>query len=177
MHKAIYQERPPEQRMMFIRDTCDKIEDFTYEKSYTNQDVEVFCDRLSKIMIDLKQMETELARIKKEHTEKIKPLKAEISDLLNSIKFRSKMVKEKVYIFIDYEKNEVGYYSAEGILVHRRQLKIDEHQRSIMSAARTAAFEDEDDDDDDIGDDDSDDVMSRADVVFDDVEILKEQRW
>ena len=47
------------------------------------------------------------------------------------------MVTEQVYIFIDHERNEVGYYSGVGILVHKRMLKIDEHQRSIMGSMRT----------------------------------------
>lgn len=150
MQKAIFQEKKPEERAMFLRDTCDKIEDFSYEKSYTNQDVELFCDRLSKIMIDVRQMESELARLKKEYAEKMKPMKIELSELLNNIKFRSQMVKEKVYIFIDYEKNQVGYYTAEGILVYKRQLKIDEHQRSIMGATRSFTPDDDDDEDEEL---------------------------
>jgi len=137
MQKEIYQSKPEEDRQVFLRDTCDKIENFSYEKSYTNQDVELFCDRLSKIMIDVRQMEVELTKLKKEFAEKQKPLKIEVSDLLNKIKFRSEMVTEQVYIFIDHERNEVGYYTSAGILVHKRMLKIDEHQRSIMGSMRS----------------------------------------
>lgn len=143
MQNSVYQEKSPEERKIFLRDTCDKIENFSFEKSYTNQDVEVFCDRLSKIMIDVRQMETELSKIKKEYAEKLKPMKIELTELLNNIKFRSQMVTEQVYIFIDFEKNEVGYYTGEGILVHKRMLRIDEHQRSIMSSMRSEYNNDE----------------------------------
>lgn len=136
MQQTIFQDKSPEERKLFLRDTCDKIEHFSFEKSYTNQDVEVFCDKVSKIMIEIRQMETELSKVRKEFSEKLKPLKIELTELLNNIKFRSKMVSEMVYIFIDHEHNQVGYYTAEGILVHKRMLKIDEHQRSIMSSAR-----------------------------------------
>jgi hypothetical protein len=67
----------------------------------------------------------------------MKPSKKELSELLNKIKFRSEMVTEQVYIFIDHERNEVGYYTGTGVLVHKRMLKIDEHQRSIMGSMRT----------------------------------------
>lgn len=137
MQKEIYQEKTADDRKVYLRDTCDKIENFSYEKSYTNQDVELFCDRLSKIMIEVQQLEVELSRVKKEFTDKMKPSKKELSELLNKIKFRSEMVTEQVYIFIDHERNEVGYYSGAGILVHKRMLKIDEHQRSIMGSMRT----------------------------------------
>ena len=137
MQREISQEKPPEERKIYLRDTCDKIENFSYEKSYTNQDVELFCDRLSKIMIEVQQAEVELSRLKKEFTDKMKPSKKELSELLNKIKFRSEMVTEQVYIFIDHERNEVGYYTGTGVLVHKRMLKIDEHQRSIMGSMRT----------------------------------------
>ena len=137
MQREIFQEKTPEDRKVYLRDTCDKIENFSYEKSYTNQDVELFCDRLSKIMIEVQQAEVELSRLKKEFTDKMKPSKKELSELLNKIKFRSEMVTEQVYIFIDHERNEVGYYTGTGVLVHKRMLKIDEHQRSIMGSMRT----------------------------------------
>lgn len=166
MQKSIFQDKSPEERIIYLRDTCDKLEDFTYEKSYTNQDVELFCERLSKIMIDVRQMETELSKIKKEHAEKMKPLKIELSELLNNIKFRSKMVKEKVYIFIDHEKNQVGYYTSEGILVYTRMLKIDEHQRSIMSSARNFDPDEDEDENDEKDEDDEDDENDPEDAVF-----------
>jgi hypothetical protein len=137
MQREIFQEKTPEDRKVYLRDTCDKIENFSYEKSYTNQDVELFCDRLSKIMIEVQQAEVELSRLKKEFTDKMKPSKKELSELLNKIKFRSEMVTEQVYIFIDHERNEVGYYTGTGVLVHERMLKINEHQRSIMGSMRT----------------------------------------
>jgi hypothetical protein len=136
MQSEMYPDKDPEERKTLLRDTCDKMENFSYEKSFTNQDVELFCDRLSKIMIEVKQMEIELAKVKKEFSDKMKPFKVELSELLNKIKFRSVMVTEPVYIFIDYDKNKVGYYTGEGVLVNSRRLRIDEHQRSIMSAAR-----------------------------------------
>jgi len=150
MQKEMFQEKVPEERVTFLRDTCDKVEDFTYERAYTNQDVEAFCDRLSKIMIEVRQMESELTAVKKEFAEKMKPMKTELSELLNNIKFRSQMVKEKVYIFIDHEKNQVGYYNAEGMLVHRRMLKIDEHQRSILGSIRREEYEEEEEETEDV---------------------------
>jgi len=138
MEGSIFQNVHPEERLNHIISSCDKIEDFTFEKAFTNQDIEGFCDRLSQIMISLKSLEAELSRVKKEYNEKSKLLKVEVSELLNNIKFRSKMVKDKVYIFLDHEKNQVGYYSADGTLVHKRSLRIDEFQKSIMEDMRNS---------------------------------------
>jgi hypothetical protein len=172
MQKEIYQEKTADDRKVYLRDTCDKIENFSYEKSYTNQDVELFCDRLSKIMIEVQQLEVELSRVKKEFTDKMKPSKKELSDLLNKIKFRSEMVTEQVYIFIDHERNEVGYYAGTGILVHKRMLKIDEHQRSIMGSMRTRqeVMDEDERDPDMVEEDDDDDNIVDIEAEFAEVE-------
>jgi len=136
MKQQMFNDKSPEDRIVILRDTCDKAEVFKYEKAYTNQDVEMFRERLSEIMIEIGKIESELAKVKKIYSDKMKPLKKEINELLSNIEFRSQAVEEQVYIFIDHEANQVGYYNSEGLLVHTRMLKIDEHQRSIIGASR-----------------------------------------
>lgn len=136
MREFMFDDKPLEDREMMLRDTCDKVEQFSYEKAFTNQDVILFQEELSGIMIQMSQIEDELAAVKKGFTVKMKPLKLQIKELLENIRFRSRMVEEQAYIFIDHEENKVGYYTAAGNLIHTRMLKIDEHQRSIMSEAR-----------------------------------------
>ena len=136
MQQEMYTDKDPKDRETFLQDTCDKVENFSYEKSFTNSDVLLFQERVSEIMIEINKLELDLAKIKKEYTEKLKPLKLEVKELLNNINFRSQTVTEQVYIFLDHENNKVGYYNAEGLLVHTRMLKIDERQRSIMSGIR-----------------------------------------
>lgn len=136
MRQEMFDDKSPEDREIMLRDTCDKVERFSYEKAYTNQDVDLFREQLSDIMIKLSKIDHELAAVKKEFGVKTKPLRAEVKQLLENINFRSQTVDEQVYIYIDHEDNQVGYYNATGMLVHTRQLKIDEHQRSIMGASR-----------------------------------------
>ena len=138
---SMFQDKAPDDRRVILRDTCDKVENFTYEKSYTNQDVEVFMEKLSEVMIDISQIEGELIKIKKDYSIRLKPLKTDLKELIENIKFRSRMVEEQAFIFRDHDKNTVGYYSEEGLLIHSRPLKIDEHQRSIMSNMREEVIE------------------------------------
>ena len=131
MQQEMYADKDREDKIVMLGDTCDKVENFNYEKAFTNQDVVLFQERLSVIMIEISKIENELAKVKKVFTEQMKPLKIEVKELLNNINFRSQTVEEEVYIFIDHENNEVGYYNGDGLLVHTRMLKIDERQRSI----------------------------------------------
>ena len=132
----MFEGKDPEVKVTMLRDTCDKTEKFSYEKAFTNKDVTMFQERLSDIMIEVSRIEEELRKVKKEFTDKMKPLKIEIKELIENINFRSRMVEEQVYIFINHDKNQVGYYNEEGNLIHKRMLKIDEHQRSIMGEVR-----------------------------------------
>jgi len=134
----MYDDRSLEDRERLLRDTCDKVEKFSYDKSFTNQNVDMFRERLSDLMIEVSKFEVELAKIKKQYLEDTKPMRTEVKELLENIRFRSRMVEEQAYIFIDHEENHVGYYNVEGLLIHKRMLNIDEHQRSIMGAAREA---------------------------------------
>lgn len=136
MRQEMFQDKDPEEVEIMLRDTCDKVENFSYEKAYTNQDVEQFREKLSDFMIEIDKIESELAKVKKEFTVKMKPLKTEVKKLLSNINYRSEVVEEQVYIFVDHDDNQVGYYNNTGMLVHTRMLKIDEHQRSIMSSSR-----------------------------------------
>ena len=57
MQKELFQEKSPEERKILLRDTCDKVDNFSYEKAYTNQDVQLFCDRVGNIMIEIRRLE------------------------------------------------------------------------------------------------------------------------
>lgn len=142
MRQEMFQDKDPEEVEIMLRDTCDKVENFSYEKAYTNQDVEQFREKLSDFMIEIDKIESELTKVKKEFTVKMKPLKTEVKKLLSNINYRSEVVEEQVYIFVDHDDNQVGYYNNTGMLVHTRMLKIDEHQRSIMSSSREEVLSD-----------------------------------
>jgi len=143
MQEQMFANKDPEERLQMLSDSCDKVEEFSYEKEFTNQDVEQFQAELSEVSIKISQIEQELAKVKKVFTEKMKPLKTEFRTILENIQYRARMVKENAYVFVDHTNNKVGYYNSEGKLIHRRLLNINEHQKTIMSATRVEV-EDED---------------------------------
>lgn len=134
--EGIFQDKTPDERYDMLEATADKRELFTYERQFSNQEIDLFRERLGDLMIDIDKIDTEKAKVTKDFNEKLKPLKKELKELVDNIRFRGHMIEDIVYKYIDHDLNKVNYYTKEGILVNTRPLKFDEQQRSIMSEIR-----------------------------------------
>ena len=121
------------ERLETLENSADKVEEFSYTKPFTPDQLVIFKDQLSTEMIELKIVEDELQVIKDEYKGKMKPLKKAITDILTNIKYKSESVTEKCYVMI--EGSEVGYYNAEGNLVYQRPALPGE-QKTIFSVKR-----------------------------------------
>lgn len=133
MEKQLLKNDKPIERLATLENSADKVEEFSYTKPFTPDQLVIFKDQLSTEMIELKIVEDELQVIKDEYKGKMKPLKKMISDILTHIKYKSESVTEKCYVMI--EGNEVGYYNAEGTLVYQRPVLAGE-QKTIFSIKR-----------------------------------------
>jgi hypothetical protein len=101
---------------------ADKIENFSYTKPFTPDQIVVFKDDLS------------TAAVKDEFKSRMKPLNSAKKDLLTAIKNKAEFITERCFIIV--EKKEVGYYNAEGDLVYQRPLLPGEKQKTIFSVQR-----------------------------------------
>jgi hypothetical protein len=113
---------------------ADKIENFSYTKPFTPDQIVVFKDDLSTKMIELSAIEDEFAAVKDEFKSRMKPLNSAKKDLLTAIKNKAEFITERCFIIV--EKKEVGYYNAEGDLVYQRPLLPGEKQKTIFSVQR-----------------------------------------
>lgn len=138
MEKFLLQNQNAKERMETLENSADKIEEFSYTKPFTPEQISVFKDDLSTGMIELNAFEDELKIVKDEFKAKMKPLKEHTRSLLTNIKNKSEFVSEKCYIMI--EGNEAGYYNADGILVYQRPLLPGEAQKTIFSIKRTGTI-------------------------------------
>jgi hypothetical protein len=129
-HKLLQSESLIE-RQSTLESSADRIEDFSYTKPFTPEQIRVFKDELSTEMIDLNSLDDELNAIKDTFKAKMKPLKTEIRTLLTNIKNKSEFVNEKCYIV--FEGNEAGYYNKDGELVYQRPLLPGEKQKVLFS--------------------------------------------
>ena len=134
MEKFILQNVNLKERKETLENSADKVEDFSYTKPFTPEQIGVFKDELSTTMIDLNILEDELKDVKDQYKGKMKPLKTETRTLLTNIKNKAEFVTEKCFIII--EGNEAGYYNADGILVYQRPLLPNERQKTIFSVLK-----------------------------------------
>jgi hypothetical protein len=134
MEKRLLQNMDPKEREETLANSADKIENFSYTKPFTPEQIRVFKDDLSNNMIEYNVLEDELNVIKDSFKQKMKPLKDETKLLLTNIKNKAEFVNEKCFIMI--EGNEVGYYNAEGELVYQRPILPGEKQKTIFSIQR-----------------------------------------
>ncbi|MHA1968841.1 MAG: hypothetical protein ACW964_13685 [Candidatus Hodarchaeales archaeon] len=143
MSENLYQDKNLDERREMLEATADDKIFAPYERQFSNQEIEKFHEKLSDIVIEIQKIETEKANTSKVFNDKLKPLKKELRDIADNIRFRGRMVEEIVYKFVDHDANKVSLYTIEGICVSSRPLKFDEQQRSIMSEIRNNGQDDE----------------------------------
>lgn len=134
MEKQLMQNASQKERLETLENSADKVENFSYTKPFTPEQIIVFKDELSTTMIELNVIEDEFKDVKNEYKGKMKPLKERNRSLLTNIKNKAQFVTEKCFIMI--EGNEAGYYNADGILVYCRPLLPGETQKTIFSVKR-----------------------------------------
>lgn len=135
MDKLLLQNLSAKERLETLENSADKIEEFSYTKPFTPDQIAVFKDDLSTGMIELNQLEDELQGIKEQYKARMKPMKQQTRTLLTNIKNKSEFVSEKCFVMI--EDNEAGYYNADGVLVYQRPVLPGEKQKTIFSVQRT----------------------------------------
>ena len=134
MDKFLLKNESPVERIKTLENSADKVEDFSYTKPFTPEEIRTFKDELSTAMIEMNEKEESFKAIRDAHKAEVKPLKTQTKLLLTNIKNKASFVKEKCFIFI--EGSEVGYYNAEGELVYTRPLLPGEKQKTVFSVLR-----------------------------------------
>ena len=134
MEKKLLANVDPKDRIATLEDSADKVENFSYTKPFTPEQIIVFKDELSTAMIELRGIEDEFKGVKESFKARMKPLKDATKALLTDIKNKAEFITEKCFVFI--EGNEVGYYNSEGDLVYQRPLLPGEKQKTVFSVLR-----------------------------------------
>lgn len=139
MDKQLGKEYPPEKRVQFLHDNCDKAEKKTYMRRFSPDELRQKKDQLAETSITLSEIEDEKKLLLQDIKQREEPLKAEKKVLLSNIKHKAEEVKEECYKFID--NDEVGYYNAEGDLIEQRPAYPDEKQGTIFQVVRTGTHD------------------------------------
>ena len=121
-----------------LKESCDKVVDYSYMKQFTPDEISGFKSSLSERLIELKEKESEFAQVKEEFKEQTKPLKSDVEQMVLNIRDKARLVKEECYVM--FEGMYAVYYNADGEEVHKRPLEASEKQRTIFMETRKTAI-------------------------------------
>lgn len=133
MDKVLGQEYEEKERIDFLRDNCDAVEDLGYTKQLSNEEIEALKDRLVENNIQLRDVRADKKAANKEFNDQIKQLEESNDEVTGKLKAKSEFVTEACFKFVDTETREVGYYNREGLLVYCRPGRPEEMQKSMFS--------------------------------------------
>jgi C1A family cysteine protease len=139
--QKLFEGRGNAERLELLENNMLRQTERTYQKDFTQEEVDEFKTIMSEDMIKLDAIEDELAEVKKEFKAKMEPLQKNIKGLLTFIKFKSRQVTEQVYLFDYQEEGMMASYNSDGDLVDTRRLTPAEKQTNIMSIIRKTGTE------------------------------------
>ena len=137
MDKVLGQEYNGKDRVSFLRDNCDAVEDLGYTKSLPNDEIEALKDRLVENNIQLRDVRSDKKAANKEFNDQIKQLEESNDEVTGKLKAKSEFVTEPCFKFVDEDAREVGYYNNEGLLVYSRPARPEELNKKIFRMSRT----------------------------------------
>lgn len=137
MEKQLGSEYHPSERIKFLKDNCDAVEDVSYMKQFTHEEIAAMKENLAESSIKLNDLKHLKAETVKTFGEKIKPVEREIKGVLTHLKQKAINVDEECFKFVDHTEENVGYYNALGDLVLSRPIMPQERQKTIFNFSKS----------------------------------------
>ncbi len=136
MQDVMFSSDPVEAREQMLRDNCDQIEQRSFTRSFSQDEVNDRRAELEQVSIQIAEHEENLAQVRADIKGRIKPLLERRSRLLDELKARGEWVTADTYKFVDVDEGRTAYYSADGYKIEERAITPEERQRNIIQATR-----------------------------------------
>ncbi len=137
METELFKDESPATKLQMLRDNADGVEQLKYVKSFSEEEMSEHRTELSEKMIILNGLETERKKMNDEFKVQIKPVKAEISELLTEVTHQSTIVTEECFKMLSQGENKAFYYNGNGGLVKTRPMIPEERQGNIFTLSQT----------------------------------------
>lgn len=118
MKDIMLADSPVEEREEILRNSCDQILERSYTRKFDQAEINERRAELSNVLIQINDLDMELAEIKAEYKGKIKPLQERITKLRDELKVGGDWIKGDCFKFVDEEEGMVGIYSPEGFCLN-----------------------------------------------------------
>lgn len=128
----------PKERLMAMQETAAKVEQTTYQKTLSAEELAARREDLADDCIKLNQFEDELKEVKGDFKSKMDPLKAANKIRLTEIKTKQSTTDGTLYHIANHEDSMMETYDNEGVLISSRRLRPEEKQGTIFSLGKTA---------------------------------------
>lgn len=125
-----------EERAQFLEDNCDAVEDVTYSRAFSPEELALKREQLTDSSIKIADIEEEKKAVMDGFKERLKPLNETKDEAIKALREKSQTVTEKCYKFLDEETKMVGFYNKEGNLVNSRPAFQKELEKTIMMELR-----------------------------------------
>ena len=137
MKDIMLADSPVEEREEILRNSCDQILERSYTRKFDQDEINERRSELANVIIQIADLEQELAEVRADYKGKIKPLQERVSKLRDELKVGGDWIKGDCFKFVDEDEGKVGIYSPEGYLLEQRPMTQDERQRNVFRAIRT----------------------------------------
>lgn len=138
MAKLFMPELEVKERLLLLQQNSDKIEETTYYKPLTQDELDVRRERLTDNAIKLSEYEDEKKEIMADFKSKSDPLAKENKMLLTEVKTRQAEVKGNLYHLANHDEGMMETYDGNGELISSRRLRPEEKQSQNIFNIRKA---------------------------------------
>lgn len=132
----------PEERNMQLRAMACKVEEGTFFKKFTQDEVDAAKDGYTDMQIELGDAEEQFKDYTKDFREKLKSLKTRNKTMLQNIRQGGYTASGITYFIADQENSKMLQVDADGNIVSQRRLRPDEKQINSFTVTLKKASND-----------------------------------
>ena len=136
--KQFMPEATPKERLMLLQENAAKVEQTTYQRTLSLDDLAARREDLADNCIKLNHFEDELADIKAKFKDDMDPLKVSNKKLLTEIKTKQSTVDGTLFHIANHDDGMMETYDNDGFLIASRRLRPEEKQGNIFNMAKAA---------------------------------------
>ena len=125
-----------EEREEFLKNTCDGMEEISYSRAFTPEELAKKHEELTEASIQLADIEEAKKEAIKGFKQQAEPWMEQKKQAIHDLKSKSETVVGMCFKYIDEETKMVGFYNAEGNLVSSRPAFQDEMQKTLFAEMR-----------------------------------------
>lgn len=134
MPKIFAPELSDTERLTALRNNADKIEETTYEKELTHEELDSKRETFVDNSIKISNLEEELDEQKARYKSRIDPIKKDNKILQQEVKTKKQKVKGTLFHMANHADGMMETYDESGELVASRRLRPDEKQGRLYIA-------------------------------------------